>query len=136
MEPDLAGANAHLGWRLDALVEHELSADDEAVVRTHLAGCEGCAAEHRRLESTVGLVAGLGRVRAPEGFAARLLKRARSQRHGAGLRVLAEHKVPYEGVIVVLLVAAAAVLFMALAPKTWSNVLAHNTRPVAESHPR
>jgi anti-sigma factor RsiW len=128
MQPTLSSAGPHLGEQIYALIDRELTAQEEASARDHLAGCSACAAEHLRLARTVGLVNGLGHARAPEGFAARVLKRARALRRANGLRVLADHKVPYEGVIVVLLAAAAATLLLVYgAPAAWK--IAHNGAP-------
>lgn len=118
--------SGHLGERIFALIDHDLSPQDEASARSHLDECEDCAAEHQKIANAVGAVAALGRARAPEGFAARVIRRVRSDRRSSGLRALAEQKVPYEGVIILILAAAAAaVMFALLAQGGWSTV-AHN----------
>jgi len=131
---DRVSSHGHLGERIFSLIDRELSPQDEAAAQDHLSSCHDCAEEHRRLAGAIGLVGGMGRVRAPEGFAARVLRRMRTQRRTGGLHSLAEQKVPYEGVVIVLLAAAAAVLLMMYAaPPSW-NVFAHNTTAGAPKH--
>jgi len=131
MQADMSSSHGHLGERIYSLIDRDLSPLDEAAAQDHLSSCTDCAAEHRRLAGAVSLVGGLGRVRAPEGFASRVMRRMRSQRRTGGMHALVEHKVPYEGVIVVILAAAAAAVLLAYAaPKGW-NVFAHNGAKVS-----
>lgn len=107
-------SDSHLRERVYALLDHELSDEEEASARSHLDSCPDCAEEHRKLEQTVGIVARLGPARAPQGFAARVMRRMRMQRRSSGLRVRAEHKVPYEGAVIVIVIAAMAALLVTL----------------------
>jgi anti-sigma factor RsiW len=121
-----SSTTGHLGERIFALIDHDLSPQDEASARHHLDECEDCAEEHRKIAGAVSAVAGLGRARAPEGFAARVMRRVRSERRTSGFNVLAEQKVPYEGVIILILAAAmTAAIFAFMAQGGW-NVVAHN----------
>lgn len=126
MHENVASGSSHLGERLHALLDRELSPQDEASARDHLADCASCAAEHRKLARAVVSASALGRVHAPEGFAARVLKRVRQQRRTGGLRTLVEQKVPYEGVIILILAAAVAVALMLYSAHSASTVVAHN----------
>ncbi len=126
MHENVASGSSHLGERLHLLLDRELSPQDEASARAHLADCESCAEEHRKLSRAVGSAAALGRVHAPEGFAARVMKRVRQHRRTGGLRVLAEQKVPYEGAIILILAAAVAAALMLYSAHSGSKVLVHN----------
>jgi anti-sigma factor RsiW len=136
MHENVASEAAHLGERLHALLDRELSPQDEASARDHLADCESCAAEHRRLSRAVVGASALGRAHAPEGFAARVLKRVRQQRRVNGLRVFTEQKVPYEGAIILILAAAMAAALMLYSVHAGSRVLSHNEPPASAASPR
>jgi anti-sigma factor RsiW len=123
--------NAHLGERLQALLDRELPPGDEAAARAHLASCADCAGRHARLAGAMTAVAGLGRARAPMGFAARVLKRVRAQRRGHGLRASIDQKVHYEGGIIVLLAAAAAALILAYGVHAHGGLFAKAEAPAA-----
>lgn len=99
-----------------ALIDQELEPREEAKVRGHLAECPSCNAGYMKYERTVTRVRQLERVRAPDLLATRILQRTKKKR---GLRqiakVHADHRVPVEIVIPVLLAAAVAtwMLFVA-----------------------
>lgn len=116
----------HLGERLHALIDRELGPEDEAKARAHLAACETCRVTHAKLAGAVTAVAALGRSRASEGFAARVLKRVRAERRGFGLRATIDQKVPYEGSIIVLLAAAMAAALLAYGLTSDGGLLARN----------
>ena len=61
---------------LSALVDGELTSDDQSQVEAHLAGCADCRKEHERLGSTIALLRQLDRPRAPVGFVDRVLEAA------------------------------------------------------------
>ena len=113
----------HLGDRVHALLDGALSPEEAAIARAHLDACDACRFQHRRLSAAVGLVGALGPARAPEGFAARVLKRVRSQRRNSGLRPGPDQKLHYEGGIIILIVAASAALVVG-----WT--VAHNAAPL------
>jgi anti-sigma factor RsiW len=129
METNLVSGTGHLGPQLHALLDRELSPADESQARKHLDACPKCAAEHEKLSGAVAALQGLGRARAPEGFAGRVLKRMRGQRRGAPLRALSDNKLQFEGVIVVLIAAAAAAAILAYEVKTNWGLFAKNEGP-------
>jgi len=59
---------------LSALVDGELTPDDQRQVEAHLAGCADCRKERERLGSTIVLLGQLDRPRAPVGFVDRVLE--------------------------------------------------------------
>jgi anti-sigma factor (TIGR02949 family) len=64
---------AHVLDRLDDYLDGELPPHDMRLVRTHLAGCDDCAAEYRRAAETVETIRrGLRQVAVPAGLHARL----------------------------------------------------------------
>lgn len=67
--------DSHLGDVLSALVDGELTADEEVAARHHLDGCDACRDELAATEATAALVRGLPGVDAPFGFYERLLRR-------------------------------------------------------------
>lgn len=69
--------DGHLGDRLSSLLDGELSADETAAARRHLAGCEACAGELAEIERTRQLLRGLEAPRPPESFVPSLLRRHR-----------------------------------------------------------
>lgn len=119
----------HLGESLDLLVDGALAPAQAAAAKAHLDGCTDCTKAHARLCGAVAAARGLGPVRAPEGFAARVLKRVRSQRRAGLRRPGLDQKVPYEGGIIVILVAAAAALMVAYGVHTYGGVFAKNDVP-------
>jgi anti-sigma factor RsiW len=126
METNVATNSEHLGERLHALLDRELSAHDESTARAHLASCSKCAAEHARLASAVTALGAMGTARAPEGFAARVLKRARAQRKSYGLRSLSDQKLQFEGAIIVIIAAAVAAAIITYEVKTNWGLFAKN----------
>lgn len=104
--PSIAPA-AHLGDRVHDLVDGELALDEERAARRHLASCVECRDEFVRLSRTVSLLHAQGRVLAPVGFTPRVVKRARSLNRRRTRLALA-YKVPFEGVVILLIAAAAA----------------------------
>jgi len=75
---------------LSALLDGELSPDDEAAVRRHLDGCEPCRIEHDAVEAVRRTLRGLPTVPAPPGFVGELIERRhRANRRGAALTLLA-----------------------------------------------
>lgn len=106
-------APGHLGETLHALIDGELGPADEARAHAHLSDCAPCRGQHDRLAAAVTAVKGLGTARAPMGFAARVLRRVRLARRSGHLRPSPEHKVHYEGGIIVLLAAAGAAAVLA-----------------------
>lgn len=99
-------SHPHDGIR--ALIDGELTGDAAARVQSHLADCADCASEHARVAGAVAMLKGQGTIRAPEGFASRVLKRTRSQQRATSRGQWWPRKVPYEGGIIVLLAAAGA----------------------------
>jgi hypothetical protein len=65
----------HLGWRLSALLDGELSVTDEVRAREHLAGCDFCQDEFTEVMSARAFVRGLGDVEPPQGYVDRILTR-------------------------------------------------------------
>jgi anti-sigma factor RsiW len=63
---------SHLGYRLSALVDGELSADERDRAHAHLAGCEQCRAEANELRALKKQLRGLGDVPPPDALTRRL----------------------------------------------------------------
>lgn len=126
METHVGTNTEHLGERLHALLDRELTAHEESQAKAHLASCSKCAAEHAKLAGAMTSLAALGTARAPEGFASRVLKRARAQRKGYSLRTLSDQKLQFEGAIVVILAAALAAAIIAYEVKTNWGLFAKN----------
>ncbi|HEY0718761.1 MAG TPA: zf-HC2 domain-containing protein [Streptosporangiaceae bacterium] len=63
----------HLGYRLSALVDGELGADERDRVHAHLARCEGCRAEANELRALKKRMSGLGDVDPGDALTARLI---------------------------------------------------------------
>jgi len=119
-----APPGAHVRHRLNEFLDRELAPDEESLVRRHLAECPACAGEHERLALAVGSLRGLGRERAPEGFASRVLRRVRRERRSELQRWSeATQKVPWEGGIAIILAAVAAMAVIG-----WSVV--EKARPI------
>lgn len=102
LEPD-----AHLGARIHDLIDGELSDIEEQEARRHLASCIECRAEFVRLNRTLTLLHAQGRVRAPAGFTSHVVKRTRTTGRRRTQLALGQ-KVPFEGVVILLIAAAAA----------------------------
>jgi anti-sigma factor RsiW len=64
---------SHLGYRLSALVDGELSADERDRVHAHLAGCEACRAEANELRALKKRMRGLGGATPGDALTARLI---------------------------------------------------------------
>jgi anti-sigma factor RsiW len=64
---------SHLGYRLSALVDGELSADERDRVHAHLAGCEACRAEANQLRALKKRMRGLGEVPPDDALTQRLI---------------------------------------------------------------
>jgi anti-sigma factor RsiW len=64
---------SHLGYRLSALVDGELSADERDRVHAHLAGCEACRAEANQLRALKKRMRGLGEVLPDDALTQRLI---------------------------------------------------------------
>lgn len=96
-----------------ALLDQELPAPEEAKVRGHLAECPSCNEGFVKYERAVMRVRNLERIRAPDLLATRILQRTKKRR---GLRqiarVHAEHRVPVEILIPILMAAAVAAWLM------------------------
>lgn len=135
---DTGPGRAHLGEALHALLDGELGAADEADARAHLSACEPCRGEHAKLAAAVGTLHELGRARAPMGFASRVLRRVRMARRHGGLRPGPEHKVHYEGGIIVLLAAggAAAILAYGVATQGGGLFARHDAAPASATAAR
>jgi anti-sigma factor RsiW len=100
-----------------ALIDEELAPDEKAQVSTHLARCDDCRAGYVKYERVVQQVRSLERLRAPPTLATRILLRVRRRRPFGtkGLALLhAQHRVPVEVIIPVLLAAAVAALLLFL----------------------
>ena len=97
----MGGAGPHAAEALSALLDAQLAAADEQVVRAHLAGCPACAAELRQVELARSWVRGLPPVDPPFGFYERLLDTPRRRRWAAASLAAA---------------AAASVAFMSVLP--------------------
>lgn len=105
---------AHLGEQLHRLMERELPPAEEAEVREHLRSCEPCATEHAKLEHAVLTLKSVGRVTAPSGFGAQVLRRARvNGPRGRVLGGLLANRVPLEGGIIISIAAAVAAAVIA-----------------------
>ncbi|HEX4254120.1 MAG TPA: zf-HC2 domain-containing protein [Streptosporangiaceae bacterium] len=65
---------SHLGNRLSALVDGELSAEESDRVHAHLARCAACRAEARELRALKQRVRGLGEVAPDDALTARLIR--------------------------------------------------------------
>jgi anti-sigma factor RsiW len=63
----------HLGYRLSALVDGELSADERDRVHAHLARCADCRAEANELRALKKRMSGLGDVAPGDALTARLI---------------------------------------------------------------
>jgi anti-sigma factor RsiW len=63
----------HLGYRLSALVDGELSADERDRVHAHLARCAACRAEANELRALKKRMGGLGDVAPGDALTARLI---------------------------------------------------------------
>jgi anti-sigma factor RsiW len=89
---------SHLGDRLSALVDGELSATDRDRAHAHLAGCEACRAEANQLRALKKRMRGLGEVPPDDALTQRLIaiaepgppvpprRRARQQMFGPASR--------------------------------------------------
>jgi anti-sigma factor RsiW len=64
---------SHLGYRLSALVDGELSAAERDRVHAHLAGCEACRAEANQLRALKKRMRGLGEVPPDDALTQRLI---------------------------------------------------------------
>jgi anti-sigma factor RsiW len=64
---------SHLGYRLSALVDGELSAAERDRVHAHLAGCEACRTEANQLRALKKRMRGLGEVPPDDALTRRLL---------------------------------------------------------------
>jgi anti-sigma factor RsiW len=84
-----SGAGDHPTDALSALLDAELAAADELVVRAHLAGCPACAAELHAVAEARSWVRGLPAVDPPFGFYERLLATPRRRRWAAASLVAA-----------------------------------------------
>jgi anti-sigma factor RsiW len=60
---------------LSAYVDHELSPDEQRVVRAHLVGCSACSAEHETLVALKGRLSALESLEVPEDFFSELSAR-------------------------------------------------------------
>jgi anti-sigma factor RsiW len=90
----------HAGDALSALLDAQLSATDERVVRAHLEVCPACAAELRAVEQARSWVRGLPAVDPPFGLYERLLGSRRRRRWGvASLAAAAVASVAFVGVL-------------------------------------
>jgi anti-sigma factor RsiW len=104
-----------------ALLDGEIHATEEAGLRAHLTDCVECRTGFDQFEKAISLIRDVGRERAPEGFATRVLRRVRRRRRHTRLqggRLLFEHGAfPAAEVIVPILIAAAvAALIIFAAP--------------------
>jgi anti-sigma factor RsiW len=64
---------SHLGYRLSALVDGELSAAERDRVHAHLAGCEACRAEANQLRALKKRMRGLGEAPPDDALTQRLI---------------------------------------------------------------
>jgi anti-sigma factor RsiW len=94
------------------LVDDELGAEEAQTVRAHLDRCADCRRSWQTYEQTVLRVRALERERAPDGLATAILQRTRRKKLSARkLHLLyVQHRVPVEGIVVILLAASIAAL--------------------------
>jgi anti-sigma factor RsiW len=83
------GGDEHAADALSGLLDGQLAAADEQVVRAHVARCPACAAELRQVETARSWVRGLPAVDPPFGFYERLLDTRRRRRWAAASLVAA-----------------------------------------------
>jgi anti-sigma factor RsiW len=127
--------STHLGQSLDALLEGTLAPAEAVQARQHLEDCEHCTKEHARLAGAMAAAQALGKARAPMGFAARVLRRVRLQRHRQLRKIALDQRVPFEGVIVVLLAAAAAAVLVGYGVFSRSAAVAEHQPSTPASSP-
>lgn len=107
-EQKASPGDGHPHAELHALIDGELTGDAAARVQSHLAECADCASEHAAIAGVLSVLKSEDPIRAPEGFASRVMKRTRARKRAGTGHQLFSRKVPYEGGIIVLLAAAAA----------------------------
>lgn len=101
------GDDTHLGWRLSALLDGELSVADEMRAREHLADCDFCQDEFMEVMAARAYVRGLGEVEPPQDYLDRVLTRIHRQ---SQVRVGLITLVSFATIWIVVLVIAAAVI--------------------------
>jgi Putative zinc-finger len=69
----------HLGWRISALIDGELTTVEEEVALDHLASCERCQEEMAEITAARTLVRQLGEVEPPDDYLERALFGGRSR---------------------------------------------------------
>ncbi len=70
-------ADDHLGERLSSLVDGELTPDETASAKRHLARCRACSRELEDVERTRGLLRGLDEPKPPDSFLPGLVRQHR-----------------------------------------------------------
>ena len=80
--PVSPSGGGHLGDLLSALLDRELSVEDELAARQHLDGCAGCAAELENVRLARSWVRSLPAVDPPFGFLERILLESERRRAG------------------------------------------------------
>jgi anti-sigma factor RsiW len=91
--------DGHLGDFLSALLDGEIAASEESVVRSHLHRCTRCQEELDEVASARRLVRSLPEVRPPLGYEQRLLRSGRYRRAGvAALAATAAASIAFLGV--------------------------------------
>ncbi|XXF80544.1 zf-HC2 domain-containing protein [Myxococcaceae bacterium GXIMD 01537] len=117
MEPRLSHREAQALFL--ALADEELPPPEARAVKTHLEGCEDCRAGWERYEGAVRRVRGVEREQAPPALASLVMTRVRRRRR-FGLKGLyhahAQHRLPVEILIPLLLAAAVAAFLLMASP--------------------
>lgn len=113
----LPSGSHHLGDLLSALLDHELSMEEEAAARLHLDECTGCVAELENVRVARGWVRGLPAVEPPFGFLEQIVFGPQPNRYVA--RPSVRRRV---GVAALAASAAAAVALIGVTPPRESPV--------------
>jgi anti-sigma factor RsiW len=102
------------------MLDGDIAATQAASLRAHLTDCAECRTGFDQYEKAISLVKDVGRERAPEGFATRVLRRVRRRRRRSNLdggHLIELTSMPAAEVMVPLLIAAiVAVAIIAMAP--------------------
>jgi anti-sigma factor RsiW len=117
MQPQLSHREAKALFL--ALADQELPAPEAQAVKTHLDGCEECRVGWEHYERTVQRLRGVEREKAPPALASVVMTRVRRRRK-FGLKGLhtahAQHRLPVEVLIPLLLAAAVGAFFLMASP--------------------
>ena len=100
------------------MVDHELPAQQEEALRSHLMACPDCQQGFEKYTRAVALVRSVGREKVPDDFTAQVLKRVRKRRRTLfglqGAQFLERIHIPIEGAIAVIIAACLAALIFFL----------------------